>query len=336
MEDQTEKNTGWRLQDYIDALEEERKKIEVFHRELPLTMQIVTQAIENCRQQMEGASFFPSRSDLEGTSSDGPVLEEFIPVRPSSSSEEEKSKETTKEATKNPDWLRSVQLWNKEASLPSEEDPQPTSPPSVEITKSGAFHLFHRETPSAPAPAPAPVASSTPEVRNSKGDEKTEPSHRKPRRCWSSELHRLFLDALQQLGGSHVATPKQIKELMNVDGLTNDEVKSHLQKYRLHTRRPALSIHNNSSSSSSSPQFVVVGGIWVPPPEYAAAMMTGSKETTDAPTNKIYAPIATLPKNVHSQHQHDGRSPTGPLHSEGWTSPEHDHPNPISPTTSSS
>jgi hypothetical protein len=26
-----------------------------------------------------------------------------------------------------------------------------------------------------------------------------------------------------------VATPKQIRELMKVDGLTNDEVKSHLQ-----------------------------------------------------------------------------------------------------------
>lgn len=26
-----------------------------------------------------------------------------------------------------------------------------------------------------------------------------------------------------------VATPKQIRELMQVDGLTNDEVKSHLQ-----------------------------------------------------------------------------------------------------------
>jgi hypothetical protein len=31
-----------------------------------------------------------------------------------------------------------------------------------------------------------------------------------------------------------VATPKQIRELMRVDGLTNDEVKSHLQVSVLH------------------------------------------------------------------------------------------------------
>lgn len=29
--------------------------------------------------------------------------------------------------------------------------------------------------------------------------------------------------------GETVATPKQIRDLMKVDGLTNDEVKSHLQ-----------------------------------------------------------------------------------------------------------
>lgn len=28
-------------------------------------------------------------------------------------------------------------------------------------------------------------------------------SSRKQRRCWSSELHRRFVDALQQLGGAH-------------------------------------------------------------------------------------------------------------------------------------
>ena len=97
---------------------------------------------------------------------------------------------------------------------------------------------------------------------NSKNEEKEggQPQ-RKQRRCWSPELHRRFLHALQQLGGPHgelfvklffivigicfgrfvylcedfnwnsfaAATPKQIRELMKVDGLTNDEVKSHLQ-----------------------------------------------------------------------------------------------------------
>ncbi|KAK6120968.1 hypothetical protein DH2020_045295 [Rehmannia glutinosa] len=54
-------------------------------------------------------------------------------------------------------------------------------------------------------------------------------TNRKQRRCWSAELHRRFVSALEHLGGPQAATPKQIRELMQVDGLTNDEVKSHLQ-----------------------------------------------------------------------------------------------------------
>ncbi|KAK4800735.1 hypothetical protein SAY86_021222 [Trapa natans] len=64
-------------------------------------------------------------------------------------------------------------------------------------------------------------------------------SARKQRRCWSPELNRLFVNALQQLGGAQAATPKKIRQLMQVDGPTNDEVKSYLQKYRLQTQRPS-------------------------------------------------------------------------------------------------
>ncbi|KAK4788263.1 hypothetical protein SAY86_019582 [Trapa natans] len=67
-------------------------------------------------------------------------------------------------------------------------------------------------------------------------------SLKKQRRCWSPELHRLFISALERLGGSQAATPKQIRELMQVDGLTNDEVKSHLQKYRMHRRRSPITV----------------------------------------------------------------------------------------------
>lgn len=93
---------------------------------------------------------------------------------------------------------------------------------------------------------------------------------RKQRRCWSPDLHRRFVNALQQLGGSQAATPKQIRELMQVDGLTNDEVKSHLQKYRLHTRRPA------GATTPANQSAVALGGLWMPQDHYGAS----SKATT--------------------------------------------------------
>ncbi|KAK1417478.1 hypothetical protein QVD17_26606 [Tagetes erecta] len=83
---------------------------------------------------------------------------------------------------------------------------------------------------------------------------------RKQRRCWSTGLHRRFVNALQQLGGSQAATPKQIRELMQVDGLTNDEVKSHLQKYRLHTRK--LPSANTLSANQSG--CILGGGLGMP------------------------------------------------------------------------
>lgn len=97
---------------------------------------------------------------------------------------------------------------------------------------------------------------------------------RKQRRCWSKELHRRFVSALQQLGGSQVATPKQIRELMQVDGLTNDEVKSHLQKFRLHARRlPA------SAVASANQSVVVLGGLVVPQDPYANSSKACSSQS---------------------------------------------------------
>ncbi|OIT29678.1 myb family transcription factor efm [Nicotiana attenuata] len=96
---------------------------------------------------------------------------------------------------------------------------------------------------------------------------------RKQRRCWSPELHRRFIDALKQLGGSQAATPKQIRELMQVDGLTNDEVKSHLQKYRLHIRK--LSDTQTPSTSES----VVLGNIWLPQDQYGESSKQSSSQS---------------------------------------------------------
>lgn len=56
------------------------------------------------------------------------------------------------------------------------------------------------------------------------------------RLVWTKELHRLFLQALNELGEG--ATPKSILQWMGVEGLTRENVSSHLQKYRQRMAKP--------------------------------------------------------------------------------------------------
>uniref|UniRef100_A0A5B7B4E8 Putative transcription factor GLK2 n=1 Tax=Davidia involucrata TaxID=16924 RepID=A0A5B7B4E8_DAVIN len=337
-----------RCKEYIEALEEERRKIQVFQRELPLCLELVTQAIDTCKQQLSGTTteYFRGESECsEQTSSDGPVLEEFIPIKRNSSSSDEDHEEQSHKSNNNnsthnekiskkSDWLRSVQLWNQSPDEPIMED----SPRKVEVKRNGggAFHPFKREKSVAALMGSSQTASTTERGGGeSKKEEKEGQLDRKARRCWSPELHRRFLHALKQLGGCHVATPKQIRELMKVDGLTNDEVKSHLQKYRLHTRRPSPSIHNNHHPQA--PQFVVVGGIWVPPP----ATTTSGEASGVATPNGIYAPIAAPlppppPPASASQTLRQQHKQSKQMHSDERGSPSEGGVHSNSPATSSS
>ncbi|RZC70610.1 hypothetical protein C5167_033769 [Papaver somniferum] len=381
-----------KFQDYMDALEEERNKMQVFHRELPLSLDLINQAICNCRQQLESSTTGTSMdSEEQTTSSDGgsPILEEFIPLNSSICSSHfekllQKSSPPEIEVSKNKlDWLKSVQLWNQNPDPVLKEDsslrkatlPALESKESSDQRASLAFprHKTNQTVVATPTSTPGSrTTSSTTETINdsdanynknpkrSKEDEEEDhenererpqgqsssSSLRKTRRYWSPELHRRFLSALQQLGGSQVATPKQIRELMKVDGLTNDEVKSHLQKYRLHTRRPSP-VHN--SVNSQPPQFVVVGGIWVPPPKSLAGESTAQVTSN----NRIYAPIAAIPhqlgsssflpqpnhKNLHFQMNRlrsDGRNSREQEHTIGYKNDHDDNVHLISPSISSS
>ncbi|CAN6193977.1 unnamed protein product [Urochloa humidicola] len=61
-------------------------------------------------------------------------------------------------------------------------------------------------------------------------------TQKRPRVQWSGELHRKFLEAINQIGLDNVV-PKKIHEVMNVEGLSRDSVGSHLQKYRLYLKK---------------------------------------------------------------------------------------------------
>lgn len=59
---------------------------------------------------------------------------------------------------------------------------------------------------------------------------------KKARVVWSVEMHQKFVYAVNALGIDK-AVPKRILDLMNVEGLTRENVASHLQKYRLYLKR---------------------------------------------------------------------------------------------------
>ncbi|KAG8384430.1 hypothetical protein BUALT_Bualt04G0117100 [Buddleja alternifolia] len=242
------------LKSYLHSLEQEMKKIDAFKRELPLCMHLLKDAIERLKEEKrEMEEVIEMKSNYEGG----------VGAKGSNDFSEKKN------------WMSSVQLWstpiqyeskNQETVLPlksrCEEEKGSGSGNQVQgcnfKNRGGAFVPFKKpsgvtikdEKRVSPVPALSlsiPVSDMESIDLSVKEDRvvarpqlhqpQPQQQQRKQRRCWSPELHKIFVDALQQLGGAQTATPKQIRELMKVDGLTNDEVKSHLQKYRLHIRK---------------------------------------------------------------------------------------------------
>ncbi|KAL0884917.1 hypothetical protein Bca101_008899 [Brassica carinata] len=189
----------------MEALEEERRKIHVFQRELPICLDLVTQAIETCKRELPEMAtdnlYGQSECSEQTIEERRPlVLEQFLTINDSSiSNEEEEDEEFDDEhGTHDPDydyedknmksdWLKSVQLWSQpDLLLPKEERLQPKLIETVvKIDESMRKDLI--------------VNGAEGRKREAEKD-----GGRKQRRCWSSELHRRFLNALQHLGGPHV------------------------------------------------------------------------------------------------------------------------------------
>ncbi|CAK9187871.1 unnamed protein product [Ilex paraguariensis] len=71
---------------------------------------------------------------------------------------------------------------------------------------------------------------------------------KRPRLVWTPQLHKRFVDVVAHLEIKN-AVPKTIMQLMNVEGLTRENVASHLQKYRLYLKR-MQEVSNEGPSSS--------------------------------------------------------------------------------------
>ncbi|XP_024182172.1 transcription factor MYBC1 [Rosa chinensis] len=164
-----------------------------------------------------------------------------------------------------------------EEQLPSPEELMPLSQTLISPDLALAFDIRSNPNPTpnpitntnttsspqhAPTPPPPPVSSlppATPTHPNSSADfadsadlgsgggggggggggaPGDEPARtlKRPRLVWTPQLHKRFVDAVAHLGIKN-AVPKTIMQLMSVDGLTRENVASHLQKYRLYLKR---------------------------------------------------------------------------------------------------
>lgn len=82
---------------------------------------------------------------------------------------------------------------------------------------------------------------------------------KRPRLVWTPQLHKRFVDVIEHLGIDK-AVPKTIMEMMNVEGLTRENVASHLQKYRLYLKRmEGLSSEAHSGPRRPPPLFECEG-----------------------------------------------------------------------------
>ncbi|KAE9456070.1 hypothetical protein C3L33_12013, partial [Rhododendron williamsianum] len=83
-----------------------------------------------------------------------------------------------------------------------------------------------------------PVGGAKPlrkEAEKGRKSSKNSQGKRKVKVDWTAELHRRFVQAVEQLGVDK-AVPSRILELMGIDCLTRHNIASHLQKYRSHRK----------------------------------------------------------------------------------------------------
>ncbi|XP_023741317.1 transcription factor MYBC1 [Lactuca sativa] len=137
-----------------------------------------------------------------------------------------------------------------EEQLPSPEDLMPLTQTLITPDLAIAFDIrsphnlhspslqHHQQPPPISTPSSQPNSGEfdSPELGGGGAGDEPARTLKRPRLVWTPQLHKRFVDAVAHLGIKN-AVPKTIMQLMSVDGLTRENVASHLQKYRLYLKR---------------------------------------------------------------------------------------------------
>eukprot|EP00768_Dysnectes_brevis_P004149 gnl/Dysnectes_brevis/295_a328_1909.p1 GENE.gnl/Dysnectes_brevis/295_a328_1909~~gnl/Dysnectes_brevis/295_a328_1909.p1 ORF type:complete len:787 (+),score=217.93 gnl/Dysnectes_brevis/295_a328_1909:45-2405(+) len=138
---------------------------------------------------------------------------------------------------------------------------------------------------------PRPPSPSSPAVQ----EMVTVPQKKRPRQrlVWTRELHLRFLAAVLSLG-VRSAVPRGILRLMNVQGLTRENVASHLQKFRLQLRKqygltPSTELQDRHLPENIPPELLPLAKRWevkttpVQPPSTGLGAVVGGAVAVSRP-----------------------------------------------------
>uniref|UniRef100_A0A0D9WQG0 HTH myb-type domain-containing protein n=1 Tax=Leersia perrieri TaxID=77586 RepID=A0A0D9WQG0_9ORYZ len=154
-----------------------------------------------------------------------------------------------------------------------------------------------------------------------KSSSKSSQGKKKAKVDWTPELHRRFVQAVEQLGIDK-AVPSRILEIMGIDSLTRHNIASHLQKYRSH-RKHMLAREAETASWTQRRQIYAAGGgavakrpesnVWavptigfpppppLPPPpspmqHFARPLHVWGHPTVDSPRVPMWPPRHLVPR----------------------------------------
>uniref|UniRef100_A0ACD5W2L5 Uncharacterized protein n=1 Tax=Avena sativa TaxID=4498 RepID=A0ACD5W2L5_AVESA len=185
-----------------------------------------------------------------------------------------------------------------EVGLPSSAELTPLSQPLIPPALAAAFGIGPADAGAIPSSVDARflhdsstshLSSRFDDYDEEEGEGETEDAatggrgEKKARMVWTPSLHHRFVEAVEHLGEKG-AVPKAIVRLMNVDGLTRENVASHLQKYRLYLKRS----RHGGAIATQPPQ--------APPPPPPCFPRFAAQTPQDTANRNGYCPFVSFEK----------------------------------------